>query len=980
VERKLATVLFVDLVDSTGLVSGVDPEVARGRVTRFLDHVGECVEAHGGTVGRFAGDAIMAAFGIPQAHEDDAARAVRAGLAILDAVEQLGVEARIGVESGEVVSDESDLTFATGEPINVAVRLQQAAGPNELLIGPNTHRLTLGTIEAEDLGPVELRGIERPVWARRAVGTMPEAAPIRISAPLVGRDEELDLLHNTFSRVARDERAHLFTIYGEPGVGKSRLAREFLEGLEGATVLSGRALPYGEGITYWPLAEMVKVAAGITDDLPVSEAFQKLRDCCEDEAVADLLGLASGVLEAVEGERSRQEIAWAVREWAEKLAGVQPLVLVFEDVHWAEEPLLDLVEHLASWVREAPLLLICLARPELLDFRPGWSGGRVRATAIELEPLAPQDSHELIQALLEDLPPFDGDLIGLIEKTGGNPLFVEETVRMLAEQDGGAATDRIPDTVQALIAARIDRLPTVEKRVLQRGAVVGRTFWAGAIAHLSPDLDGLDDAFESLLLRDFLLREARSSIGGETAYRFKHVLIREVAYGGLSKSERAEHHMRFAAWLRERAGDELIEVRAYHLDHAATLLAELEGAPPEELASEAAEVLEEAGRRALAREGFRTARELLVRAVEIEPTLQRRWLAGRAALRLNDWPAVAGEMKAVLEAARAEQNRQIEGRSLTALAQVALYRDADVDGARALVDEALQALEDVDHPESQYEAIIVRAELANMVGDLDEVERHQRRLLEIAQAAGRKDLEANVTRALGEIHSQRRELDAATPLIERALELADESGARLVHAQTLHSLAALREMAGDSDAAIELHAQGRREFEEIGAAAGIAYSLSHLGRLAYERGDLGEAERHLRAAIKQLQQLDDRAFLCEAERRLAQVLAAQGRVDEAERYALEALETVGAQDAFSQISTKTALGVVRAAQGRDEEAERLLREAAEEMIASPYRSAEDQALRPLVEFLHSRGRAGEAARYEERLAVFGPAVSAAKIA
>src|SRR5436190_6396117 len=274
-QRKLATVLFVDLVDSTGLVAGTDPEVAQSRVTSFLSHVVRCVESHGGTVGRYAGDALMAAFGIPQAHEDDAVRAVRAGLAILESVKDLGLEARVGIESGEVVSDEADLTFATGGAINVAVRLQQHASPGEVLVGPGAHRLTLGAIETEDLGPIELKGIDRPVWARRVVCTTEEARPVSVAAPLVGRDEELELLHNTYSRVARDGRAHVFTIYGEPGVGKSRLAREFVDGLDRATVLVGRCLPYGEGITYWPLAEMVKVAAGITDDDPVREAVEK---------------------------------------------------------------------------------------------------------------------------------------------------------------------------------------------------------------------------------------------------------------------------------------------------------------------------------------------------------------------------------------------------------------------------------------------------------------------------------------------------------------------------------------------------------------------------------------------------------------------------------------------------------------------------------------------------------------------------------
>src|SRR5829696_5326077 len=344
-ERKLATVLFVDLVGSTELVAARDPEIVRRRVNSFFEHVSHCITTHGGIVEKFAGDAVMAAFGIPQAHEDDAERAVRAAAAILDSVHELSLEARIGVEAGDV-----------------AARLQQAAQPGEILIGPFARRLTIAVAEAEEVGAIELKGFGEPLLAwrlgeiRESDGRVPSVA-----APFVGRDFELELLENTLGRVIRDKRAHLFTIYGEPGVGKSRLAREFLEGVENASILVGRSLPYGEGVTYWPLAEMVKVAAGIADDDPVQEAVTKLRACCGDEAVADLLALAVGVLEGIETERSQQEIAWAAREWAAELADARPLILVFEDVHWAEEPLLELIEHLAERVKDAPLMILCLA-------------------------------------------------------------------------------------------------------------------------------------------------------------------------------------------------------------------------------------------------------------------------------------------------------------------------------------------------------------------------------------------------------------------------------------------------------------------------------------------------------------------------------------------------------------------------------------------------------------------------------------------
>src|SRR5437899_178393 len=324
-ERKLATVLFIDLVASTEAFADSDPEVVRRRVNRFFDQVSHCIITHGGTVEKFAGDAVMAAFGVPLAHEDDAERAVRAALEIVPKVEELQLSVRIGVESGEIVIDESDSTFATGEAVNLAARLQQAARPGEILIGEFVHRLTTGAIEAESAGPLELRGFRDPISAFRPLTARDGPRLLGdVSAPFVGRDAELELLHNTYARTLRDRRPHVFTIYGEPGIGKSRLLREFLAGVEGATILQGRALPYGEGVTYWPLAEMVKAAAGITDDDPLETAREKLLECCGEEAIAELLGLASGVLDSVEGERGQPEIAWAAREFVDELASGQP--------------------------------------------------------------------------------------------------------------------------------------------------------------------------------------------------------------------------------------------------------------------------------------------------------------------------------------------------------------------------------------------------------------------------------------------------------------------------------------------------------------------------------------------------------------------------------------------------------------------------------------------------------------------------------
>jgi class 3 adenylate cyclase/tetratricopeptide (TPR) repeat protein len=979
-ERKLATVLFVDLVDSTALVTGADPEVVRRRVQRFFERVSHCVTTHGGIVEKFAGDAVMAAFGIPQAHEDDAERAIRAGLAILGEVDELQLEARIGVEAGEVVAEDSDSTFATGEAVTLAARLEQAAEPGQLLIGPAAHRLTLGRVEAEDLGPVELKGLEREIWAWRVVGANAgETRPRTLQAPLVGRDAELELLQNTYERALRDRRAHLFTVYGEPGVGKSRLANEFSEALDGATVLSGRCLPYGEGVTYWPLAEMVKCAAGIVDDDPLDVAIEKLRQFCEDEVVADLLGLASGVLEAVQAERSQQEIAWAAREWAQRVAQEQPLVLIFEDIHWAEEPLLELIEHLVTWVREAPLLVISLARPELLDIRPGWGGGRVRATAIELEPLGEADSEELVDALAgeEDLSADERQAV--LAKTEGNPLFLEETVRMLTE-DGAGGIGRIPDTLQALIAARIDRLAPEAKALLQRAAVIGRVFWRGAIERLSPELEDLEQPLDDLRLREFVLDEPRSSIRGETAYKFKHVLIREVAYGGLSKSARAEHHRRFAEWLKERAGDELLEIRAYHLDHATALLAELDGSAPVELQREAAEALTEAGLRAFAREANRTARQHFVRSVELEPTLRRRYLAARAAVRLSDLPAVSREMEEVLAAAIEAKDRWTQGRALVTLAEAAVLREADVQAAEQMIDEALEVLED-DDLTGRFRALRARATIAWMRGHLEKQEELMAEALELARQAGRKDFESEAADELASVYLLKLEHERAAPLIEQAILLAEQSGSAEARGRALRFAGQLhlqRRELDDADAALEA---AREHLAEAGAAWSLGRTIQFSAWVARHKGEAARSERLFRESIRILAPLEDRSTLCESQRGLAALLLQEGRVDEAERFALAARETVGPQDLTSLSTTASTLGQVRAAQGRDDEAESLLREAFDLVDDGEHRMQQRDALEALAQFLRDRGREDEAAEVDERRErVLAEAESAARIA
>jgi class 3 adenylate cyclase/tetratricopeptide (TPR) repeat protein len=955
-------VLVVDLVGSTALVAGTDPEVARRRVARFFELVTNAVEAHGGTVEKLAGDGVLAAFGVPLVHEDDAERALRAALQILAGIGVLGVECRIGIEAGEVVSD-GDASFATGKAVSLAAGLQQAASPNEVLVGEGARGLAGHAVELEEVGPRTLAGFAEPVQVWRAV-----CAPERrgrpfgvLSAPLIGREVELALLRNTFARTARDRRAHLVTIYGEPGVGKSRLARDFAAGLEGATVLVGRCLPYGEGVTYWPLAEMVKASAGITDDDPAEKAREKLLARCHDEAVVDLLALASGVGDAADSDRSRHEIAWAARAWAEGVAADGPVVLGFEDIHWAEEPLLGLVEHLAGRVRAAPLLIVCLARPELLEVYPGWGGGRIRSATIELGALDRHDSESLVDALLADAalsPELRDDVLA---KTEGNPLFVEETVRMLADGTHGRAP--IPDTVQALIAARIDGLPRAAKIVLQRAAVIGRVFWRGAVAELSGDVEDVDEVVDGLLMRDFLLRESHSSISGEDAFRFKHILIREIAYSGLTKSARAELHAAFAAWLQERGVEELVEIRAYHLDRAVALLTELDGGAAPELVREAASALEAGGMRALAREANRSGRHLLLRAVELEPTLERRYQAARAAWRLDDIPAVGLEMERVRADAHDAGDRRIEGRALIALGEVVVFRDSDAPRSRQLIEEALALLEPGDFM-GRFDALRELSTLARWAGDRAGARTYAHQAFDVSRESGRKDVMSAAANGLASSFLWAYELDRAEEFALEARRLAEETGGIVTRGQALNVLANVAELRGASAEAIALYEEAIALFAEAGAVLEQARSLNHLAELVFLRGDADRGERLAREAVRMLKPLGDRGYLCESQRILAEILVQKGRLEEAERSALEALEIVGPQDVTSLATTRMALGLVRAAQGRDAEAEHLLRDAVDRAtrLAPGWICA--GTVRRLALFLRARGRPGEADELE----------------
>jgi class 3 adenylate cyclase len=541
--RKVVTVLFCDVVGSTAIGESVDPEALRALLARYFERMKAIVKRHGGVVEKFIGDAVMAVFGLPVVHEDDALRGLRAAADMQLALAQLGIEGRIGVTSGEVVTGTEE-RLVTGDVVNVAARLEQAAEPGQILVGEETLRLARDAVEVEPVEPMVLKGKRERVPAWRLVSVAPAMAERRFDSLLVGRELELRVLADALERVRAGPRCELVTVIGSAGVGKSRLVAEFLEGLD-AIVVRGRCLSYGDGITYWPVVEALKQLesrlSGLELDPPTREAL--------------------GVLLGDEGMSSIDEIAWAFRKLLEAVASRQPLVTVFDDIQWGEEPLLDLVEHIAFVSTGAPILLLCMARPELLDRRGGWGG------VMRLEPLDGEDAERLLGARIGGRQLARADRERILGAAGGNPLFVEEMAAMLHESHDGDVV--VPPTLQGLLAARLDQLEAAERTVLEHGAIEGEVFHRSAVQALTPQEPRLTTRLTALVRRE-LIRPDHGQIARDDAFRFRHLLIRDAAYEATPKATRADLHERLAAWLEEQATElvELDDLLGHHLEQA----------------------------------------------------------------------------------------------------------------------------------------------------------------------------------------------------------------------------------------------------------------------------------------------------------------------------------------------------------------------------------------------------------------------------
>jgi class 3 adenylate cyclase len=884
-ERKVVTILFTDLVGSTAKAEALDPEDVRKILSPYYARLRAEIERFGGTVEKFIGDAVMAVFGAPVAHEDDAERAVRAALAIRDAVgEELQI--RTAVHTGEALvalgaRHTEGEGMVSGDVVNTAARLQGAAPVNGILAGDATYRATRHVIEYRGAPPVEAKGKSAPVpvWevvgARSRLGSDIEE---RLRAPLVGRDRERALLADTLARARQEQSVQLLTLVGVPGIGKSRLVAELFQIVDDDEEIiswrQGRSLPYGESASFWALGEIVKSHAGIleTDDADAAAAkvAAMLEQLVEDEQERRWLELHVRPLVGLEvddrGVREEAFAAW--RRLLEAAAEARPLVLVFEDLHWADDGLLDFVDHLAEWATDVPLLLVGTARPELLDRRPGWGGGKRNAYTVSLGALSDVETAQLLHNLL-DRAVLAADLQqAVLERAEGNPLYAAEYVRMLEEHDGGDLP--LPDTVQGVIAARIDGLPAAEKSLLQRAAVIGKVFWPGAI-------DGDESLLHALLRKEFVRRDRRSSVSGEQQYAFLHALVRDVAYAQIPRPERVRLHRAAADWLLARSSD--TEMLAHHYREALALAAAA-GIDAADLREPAKRAFAEAAARANALNAWPVAVELAQEALALmdeddplRPRVQLTLIDARSqlsdwdydlALRTRDAFLAAGDVSGAAE-------------SDMFLSMAAFYLGLGP-ATREHAAHAVDLLEPLPPSRLYAEAIARHARVTGLAGDRV----------------------------------------AAIELAERALALAEQFGDDRIAAHALNTRGMARVYLTGSDEGLADLREAIDRAERASALDQRSKALNNLTNLCWNLGRLAEADATWQLNWDEAQRAGWTTNLhwLEAEQVIASAYA--GRLRKIEEYATRVLERGNA--GYQQAAPQLFLGMVRVFAGQTAEA------------------------------------------------------------
>jgi class 3 adenylate cyclase len=902
-QRKIVTVLFCDVAGSTELGESTDPEALRALLARYFERMKEIVERHGGSVEKFVGDAVMAVFGVPHVHEDDALRACRAAVEMRDALPELGIRGRIGVNTGEVVTGTEE-RLATGDAVNVAARLEQAAEPGEVLLGAETVRLVRDAVELGDERSLELKGKSEPV-AAFPLRTASGEAQRRFDTPIVGRERERRALDDAWERVRSERSCHLFTLLGSAGVGKSRLTAEFLGSLEDVPVVRGRCLSYGEGITYWPVVEAVLQLGRRPSDQRAAAAIASLLGESEEPATAD-------------------EIAWAFRKLLEESA---PVVCVFDDLHWAEPTFLDLVDHVADWSRDAPILLVCIARPELLDRRSTWAGGKLNATTVLLEPLTAEETDQLIERLLGDVELAEPIRGRIREAAEGNPLFVEQMLAMVAESPNGDVV--VPPTIHALLAARLDQLEASERGVLERGAVEGKIFHRGGVEALAPDEPDVPTKLMALVRKE-LVRPDRTQLPGDDAFRFRHLLIRDAAYDGLPKAARAELHERFAAWLEGHGGEliELDEILGYHLEQASRYRAELGlgGEKTDELARRAADRLAAAAERAAIRHDATAAVTLYERTLALgsdqSTTFERELKLIHARMEAGDLAGALRDADGLIERAYHDQDRPRELRARLARAHVSyLAEPGTVDEFRPLVDEALELFAALDDDAGLGDAWLVASALDHSALRWDAVRAALEQSLVHAQRSGDRLLVADAKARLLAAY-----MYGPIPVDEAiAWNKANQSEHPFYHAN-LGQLEAMRANFVEARDLCRLAREHARERGELLLAAGSSMEEVEVELLA------GDAERAVEVALEgvaELQQLGEQGWLSTVAGLGAEALYRLGRDDEAWKLTEIAHEAGAPDDVVTQMLIRQIRAKLLARRGDVLEAERLAREAVE---------------------------------------------------
>ncbi len=851
-QRKVVTVLFCDVTGSTALGESLDPEALRTVMSRYFDVARAAIERHGGTLEKFIGDAVMAVFGVPTVREDDALRAVRAAQELRDAVE---IDVRIGVNTGEVVTGSGD-SLVTGDAVNVAARLEQAAAPGEVLLGSGTYALVRNAVDVELLPPIDAKGKSEPLTAYRLGAVTGTAAYTRrVDAALVGRGRERRLLADAWERATSESASARFTILGSAGLGKSRLAAEFIGGLD-ATVVRGACLSYGEGITYWPVVEVVKQLLGSAPP--------------PDHALAALLG---------DGQATADDIAFAVRKLFEAAAADRPLVVVFDDLHWAEPTFLDLIEHIVDWSRGAPILLLCLARPDLLELRDGWGGGKLNATTVLLESLSADETDELIDALLgdDDLDPVLRDRIR--SAADGNPLFVEQMLAMVEESPDNVT---VPGTIQALLSARLDQLPPAERAALERGAVEGQVFHRGAVAALAPsDLNVTSHLFG--LVRKELVRPSVATLPGDDAFRFRHLLIRDAAYDALPKAARADLHERLAGWIEECAPDlvELDEILGYHLEQAALYRGEL-GTPTAALELRAAGRLLAAGTRAARRGDVGAGTGLLGRALPLASSDLR--LRAEVQLELARAIYGLGAMPEALELVRevAEvDDLDLSARGFFLLNVIECHMGALFEVSEGAISERLALVEQLGVDDRTLaEGYLAYSQLLFWNGRTTELVEVGNRALAHAVRAGDVllEAEARISIGIGTLYGSATwaEVEARC---RASLQEVERLGQLMAGARQGLAIAAAAQ--GRFDDARALFAEHRAVLEERGRSMQLAAYGQNPAFCEIQAGNFERAESLARLAWDALGELSEQGFRSTVGAVLAEALAELDRCDDA---------------------------------------------------------------------------------------------------